>query len=104
MKNCLKYFLFVGIYVVLGNAGFAQLPSERPMSAIAPKLLKDGPPREQPSAGELPSNKKNMDEVKAPKGKTIPKRRTNAQADPNKLPSNSKTRIKDLVKKPKVKK
>ena len=104
MKNSLKYFLFVGIFVVIGNVGFAQLQSERPMSAIAPKLLKDGPPKVQPVASELPSSKKNMTEVKAPKGKTVPKRRTNAQADPNKLPSNSKTPIKDLVKKPKVKK
>ena len=104
MKNSLKYFLFLGIFIVVGNAGFAQLQSERRMSDIAPKLLKDGPPKEQPLASELPSSKKNMAEVKAPKGKTVPKRRPNAQADPNKLPSNSKTKIKDLFKKPKSKK
>ena len=104
MKSSLKYFLFVSIFVIVGNAAFAQLPSERRLSAIAPKYLKDGPPKEQPSASELPSNKKNMSEVKAPKGKTVPKRKKNAQADPKKLPSNSKTKIKDLGKKPKVNK
>ena len=104
MKSSLKYFLFVSLLVMAGNVALAQLPSERRMSAIAPKYLKDGPPREQPAASELPGNKKNMAEVKAPKGKTVPRRKKNAQADPKKLPSNSKTKIKDLAKKPKVKK
>jgi hypothetical protein len=91
MKNLLTYFLIVS-FMMLGNSAFSQLPSERPMSAIAPKLLKDGPPKEQPLAGDLPSNKK-MPEVNAPKGRTVPKRKMNTKVDPDKLPINSKKPI-----------
>ena len=103
MKYLIKYFILTAIIFLVNKNGFSQLPSERPMSAIAPKLLKDGPPKATVNKDKPLASERKMPAVNAPKGSTVPKTKTKVQADPKKLPSNSKTRIKDLVKKPKVK-
>ena len=102
MKFNLKYFTIACILLLAGMVTYGQLPSERPMSAIAPKLLKSGPPASQPTAAELPGNNK-MREVKTPPGKMVKGSRSDSNADPSKLPSNSKRPVKEMYRKPKRK-
>ena len=103
MNQTSKYLSLLLVLILSSLAGFSQLASERPVSYKKPDQVQPVTVRTAPAAkGQLASEKK-MPEVSTPAKVKAQRRRTSVPPDSRKLPSNSKTKIKDLVKKPKVK-
>jgi hypothetical protein len=96
----MKFISFIIIMVILlGSRAQAQLPSEKPMSAIAPAHLKPSAPSSSSSKMKLlPGDQNTMPVVKHAKFSANPVR-TQHTADSQKLPGSQK-RMKAIPQRP----
>jgi hypothetical protein len=96
----MKFISFIIIMIIfLGGRAQAQLPSEKPISTIAPEHLKPSPPASTPSKiHSLPGDQKTMPVVKQ-KNLSAKPVGAHRSADSKKLPGSQK-RMKAIPQRP----